>query len=183
MASVLLSDCGLEIGELDLKLIADTWKVGPSSGNDEESWVDAHAFCDALRGEPSPGRHQCVRRLYSQLQRDAGIPEHASLDADWLASRLWPTLRPWERPGVKSYTFTPDDLMGALPLLRSHSALTQDAFLRCTADTSFNIPSHAEFIDFIARVWGLQVEVRPHEAELWNYSHDAACGAPGSMDI
>lgn len=178
IAFVLLSDCGLEVRDEDLKLMELTWSV-PSDGNIHETFVDAHAFCDALRGEPSPGRHQCVMRLYTQLQRDAGIPEHSSLDADWLASRLWPTLRPWNRPGVKLPPFTPDDLLGALPLLRSHSALTRAAFLRCTADLAFTIASHSEFIEFIYRVWGLEVEVKPLESELWNFGSEAACHPSG----
>jgi len=176
IASVLLSDAGLQICEEDMNLIARTWGVR----GDEQGLVDANYFCDALRGESSPGRRKCMIRLYAQLQRDAGILEHASLDSEWLTSRLWPTLRPWARPGVKQYPFTPDELMGALPLLRSHGALSRAAFVRLTADLTYNVPTHAEFTAFIHGVWGLQIEAMPDEASLWNFggeiaNHGSAC--------
>jgi len=167
--SVLVSDCGIQLLEDDLALIAHVF-VDKSSRSLQQggTFIDADMFLDALRGEASPGRYRCLSRLYTMLQDIAGVDNTVSLDAEWIQTRLWQS-RTREKVGATLLPFSPDDIMGTLPLLRTTSAVSRLTFIRCAADIAFNIPGHADFVTFVREVWGCPAGDTANEAEYWNF--------------
>jgi len=193
VAAVLLADCGLQILDEDLALLGRAFGVsssaavaaaedgaggsGSGSGGDGGGalLVDVDLLADALRGEPCPGRHTMLFRLFAKLQREAGVKEDECLDCGWLAERLWEAM-PREKLGQKMPPFTPDELLGCLPLLRTNAALTRANFLRWAADLVFHIPGHMQFAANFREVWGHPPEASAIEERLWRFLRPAERG-------
>lgn len=138
---------GLIVGDADLGLIGRAFAFVPS--DDIGRGVDVDAFVDALRGEITPGRMLSLARLYAHFQREEGTEE--SLDVQSLSRRL-AYAAPWEGPEQGA---SPDELVGALPLLRAHTKVPLGSFQRWMCDLTFCVSDHAQFDCQVAAMWGL----------------------------
>lgn len=169
VVSVLLLSYGLQVCDEDLALLASVFgaQMPPEpAGEDKdddaslgngysEKCIDADLFADALRGETSPGRHSLIARLYAELQREAGIDANMSLVCGWVEARLWRAV-PADQPGAQNSQpeLMPEEVMGAMPLVRNHSHISREEFVRWVADLTFHIPSHAAFLAHMQHMWG-----------------------------
>eukprot|EP00747_Dinoflagellata_sp_TGD_P126531 gnl/TRDRNA2_/TRDRNA2_174289_c0_seq2.p1 gnl/TRDRNA2_/TRDRNA2_174289_c0~~gnl/TRDRNA2_/TRDRNA2_174289_c0_seq2.p1 ORF type:complete len:830 (+),score=110.40 gnl/TRDRNA2_/TRDRNA2_174289_c0_seq2:86-2575(+) len=163
LGEILRHDFALQILDEDVSLVQDAFVA-----TSQDSKIDADMFADAIRGETSPGRQDILIRLYAQLQREAGFnpADNYCLDVEWLADRMWKGLPP-DRPGVKQPKFTPNELMGVMPLLRTHTAIPRAAFLRWAGDLTYHLSTHEAFAEYLQMMWGCPVDALPREHWLW----------------
>jgi len=188
VCAVLRVEYKVHVADEDLALLAAAFSVRGSAGHwHEGNWeevsqlldkhgcsggkgdlVDADLFADALRGEPSPARHRILCRIYDRLQEDAGVSKTTALAARWVEERLARAL-PKDLPGASTPELMPEQLINALPLLRSHTSITRFHFCRWLSDTCFHLPTHPAFLDRMKQVWGpFPALLSDEEARLWS---------------
>ncbi|CAK0881177.1 unnamed protein product [Prorocentrum cordatum] len=149
-------DCGVRLQAEQADLIAETFAVqhgGHERPATADRLVDVDLFVDAVRGHPSPFRTRLLGRLYTQLQAEAGMAPGDSLMMHWVQERLRQRLPP-EGRGQLPRAHTPEELLGALPLLRTHAGLRRAAFARWMADVTYHLPSHEAFVARVEELWG-----------------------------
>mmetsp|Transcript_46714 Transcript_46714/g.84316 ORF Transcript_46714/g.84316 Transcript_46714/m.84316 type:complete len:668 (+) Transcript_46714:64-2067(+) len=148
-------DFGLDVSKDDLELLSGRFRVEGKKG--AEQLIDVDLFADDLRGDTSPARRLILHRLYSRLQEEAKISPKSSLTVAWARWRL-ESATPTALPGVEDRPVSVEDVMNALPLLRTHSGITRPAFVRWNLDLCIHIPTHAAFLKRQKQLWGALVE-------------------------
>lgn len=114
--------------------------------------VNVDLFLDALRGEMSVGRSRTLDQLYTLLLKQVGKPTE-SLSTSWIQFHLEKIAAQRIRPRELGQ-FPPEDLMAALPLLRSHAAVTRQIFLRWQMDVLALVHQHEALLHFLREIWG-----------------------------
>lgn len=187
VAVVLDHDYGIRVSQDDLQLLAEVFAAGGSSGSSAGGRggghfstvsVDVDVLADELRGEPSPGRHAYLARLYTELQREDGVASSTSLVCGRMEARLWRAV-PAEVPDAPRPEHLPAQLMNALPFLSAHDCIKRAIFVRWMGDLCFHISSHSAFVARMQEIWGeLPGMADLHEERNWSFRMRAAAPAP-----
>jgi len=187
VVAVLRNEYKIKVCDEDLPLLgrafafsgsADQWDEGEWGevtalldplGGEGADLIDADLLADAVRGEPSPGRHRIFERIYTRLQREVGRGAGTALTVRCLEERLASALDP-ERPGMRIPELLPEELMNVLPLLRAHSGVPRYVFVRWMADVCFHIPTHSQLMARMREMWGPFPDLLSEaEARCWSY--------------
>ncbi|CAL1147182.1 unnamed protein product [Cladocopium goreaui] len=153
VASTFQCSYGLYISETDLQLLAQRFgSECLESFDSDEAMVNVDLFLDALRGEMSVGRSRTLDQLYTLLLKQVGKPTE-SLPTSWIQFHLEKIAAQRIRPRELGQ-FPPEDLMAALPLLRSHAAVTRQIFLRWQMDVLALVHQHEALLHFLREIWG-----------------------------
>lgn len=169
--SILFLDYGLTISEDDMQLMFEAFGCfeRPADTSSSQQLIDADVLVDALRGDTKPGRRFILQRLYSFLQVEAGVSPKQSLEVWWLKSRMESDESIFDaidnsRPSIV------EDVMNALPLLRTHSNMTRSEFVRWMLDLSVMLPDRTAFISRMQEIWGSSVEaIVASQEEMFNW--------------
>jgi len=192
VVSILRHDYGVQSGSEELALLSAVFgvKLERSASQEEHrryrdfaarnDCIDPDDFADSVRGEASPGRHKCLRLLYTQLQLEAGVGADSSLERHWVEDHLSQVVLagPAKKRLADGGASAAQHLTG-LPLLRHHDCITRSDFVRWMADTFFHIPDHQSFLAELQKLWGVPLlRSARHEERNFNLRMRAPSPVP-----